>query len=200
MEREKFIELREKLINGSPKEKFAAENSLYKELLTLGKILLKKKNLDVCSNIQEEVLNTAIYKVFKNIETYNPEYMISTWFGTILKNELLDRWRMEEKRGNGKKDSIESYYKRESEESKGLDIADEFSCPANEMDRIILMEVLYKAMSSLNDRQRKILDLHIKGKTNSEIMEMTGWSKNYVGTNLFRAINTLKEIHRGPNC
>ncbi|MFN5182862.1 MAG: RNA polymerase sigma factor [Bacteroidota bacterium] len=200
MNQERFICLRESFLNGTAKEKWKAENSLYKELAILGKILLKKKNLEVDIDTQEEVLNTSIFKVFKNLQNYNPEYMISTWFGTILKNELMDRWRMEEKRGNGKKDSIERYYKGDSDDNNSLDIADDFSCPAYDMDKNTMIKVLYRTMSALNDSQRRILDLHIQGKSNSEIMDITGWNKNYVGTNLFRAINILKEIHSSPNC
>ena len=200
MRTETFLVLRNKVISGNAREKVLAENQLHSGLKRLGESLLKKKFVKLSEVILEESLNISIYKVFKRLESYNPDYTVSTWFGTILMNEIRDRIRVEDRRGRGKNDSIDKFYKSGDEESSTLDIADEFFCPSENFDKNVLWDALLRSMNLLNEVQRRILELHINGKTNSEIVELTGWNKNYVGTNLFRAIQKLKELYRDPHC
>ncbi|MFN6038381.1 MAG: sigma-70 family RNA polymerase sigma factor [Bacteroidota bacterium] len=200
MRTEKFLSLFDLYVNGNLKERFSAENELYRGFYNMGVNILNKKRFNIDEVSLEECLNTSILKVFNNYEGYNPNYAPSTWFETILGNEVRDRIRFEKRRGKGKKDSIDSFYKSEEDENNSLDLADDFYCPSIEIDRLVLRKILDKLMMELNEMQRRILRLHLEGKSNTEIVAITGRDKSYVGTNLFRAINKLKEINNNPTC
>lgn len=132
--------------------------------------------------VAEEVMQDAFFKIWKNMNSYDPEKgRLFTWMLNISRNLAIDKTRSKEIKKEQKSDQLEnSVHKIDRENHK------EFS-PEN----IGVKELL----DNLNPDQRKVVDLlYFQGYTQSEVAEEHEIPLGTVKTRLRIALKQLRKI------
>lgn len=127
------------------------------------------------SEMAKDAVQETFIRVYKQIESYNPELPFEPWFYRILTNECL------------------RLLKKETMLSK-------FEHPDLENDPTIAVES-FDELSSLNDTIQSLDDIHrvplilkyVKGFTEKEIANILQLNQNTVKSRLFKARKRLKE-------
>ena len=149
-------------------------------------------------NIEEDDLigscNIAFAKAVKN---YNPDKSKwATFFSKIMINEILQEKRILDKRI--KSVSMEEIIQGSCEEYKNVKIYDALIATedtVNEALYNIFKEEFSRISKMLTERKRKILKLHLSGKTYEDIGKEFNIGRNYVGKILRHSIEELKTLY-----
>ena len=132
--------------------------------------------------IAEEVMQDAFFRIWNNINSYNPEKgKLFTWMLNVSRNLAIDKTRSKEIKKERKSDHIEDSVHQVDRENY-----QEFS-----PDNIGVKELL----DNLNPDQRKVVDLlYFQGYTQSEVAEEHEIPLGTVKTRLRIALKQLRKI------
>jgi len=139
--------------------------------------------------LTEDIVSDVFLKVVSRISSFNSnKASFGTWIITIAWNTLTDFYRKS-------KPAV-------SIDDEGFP-ASVLAVDLDEQCRLIENEdrrELYKAMSTLNEKQRSVLALkYFSGFSNREISRMTGMKESTVSSLGVRAVNKLKSV-LGETC
>jgi RNA polymerase sigma factor (sigma-70 family) len=122
----------------------------------------------------KDAVQETFIRVYRQIDSYNPELPFDPWFYRILTNECL------------------RFLKKESSLSKfELDLENEPSLAEESFDHL---SDLYDTIQSLDDTHRiPIILKYVLGFTEKEIAGILGLNQNTVKSRLFKGRKRLKE-------
>nr|WP_255491539.1 RNA polymerase sigma factor [Hufsiella arboris] len=124
-----------------------------------------------------EILNDSFLKAFKNIEKYKYTMPFHSWFGKIISNTAIDRYRAELKHNR----------------TEEISFANEVLEESTVFDSIEYKELL-KLVQQLPVAYRTVFNLYaIDGYSHDEISKMLGISIGTSKSNLFKARHRLQK-------
>jgi RNA polymerase sigma-70 factor (ECF subfamily) len=138
------------------------------------------------SDEADEVLHNTLFKIFKGLDKYNPEYRFTTWIYTIAKNEaLLHQHNLKIQQATSLESMVRSPYIPDNTEKI--------------MENEISFETLYLAteleIKELPDGIEKsiIIDKELNHMKGHDIAEKYQMNLNTVKTKIRKARNTIKQ-------
>jgi RNA polymerase sigma-70 factor (ECF subfamily) len=138
----------------------------------------------------EDLAQEVFVKAYRRLDTYDPQWKLSSWLFKIAHNTTIDHLRR----------AVPETVPLESEEEDRADLsavlADEAAeSPAAAAERRDLARSLERAISRLRPEYRQaVLMFYAHGASYQEICEATGLPLGTVKTNLHRARKELAEI------
>ena len=169
------MEIKKEILEGCVKHDREAQHKLYKQcyLDLMGLCLRYTKS----KSEAEEVLNSAMLKVYTKIDTYNQQGDFGAWIRRIIVNTALD------------------YLKSEKRYSDYADIEDTALNETDHSEAPMESEYLLNMLKSLPILQNKVFNLYaIEGYSHKEIANMLQISEANSKWNLFTARKTLQEL------
>ncbi len=151
-------------------------------------------NYEISFDEKRDLLQHALIVAFKNMAFYKEEYQFTTWFGTILKNKVIDHLRKKNSFWSKNVKSLESYYLNNNNGYSPMRVQDDSSCPLEKMNTVELYTRLEKCIALVkNDKKRRILEMYfIEGKGNSEIIIELKEKKQMVNVTIHRFREKMK--------
>ena len=137
-------------------------------------LILKSLNL----NTQDEDLySIGMIGVVKAVNTFNPDKGVkfSTYATPIIRNEILMTFR--------KKRIIPAFSLDESYNlgnGESIDFSEMIADSSRFEEEVIADIQMERMLSTLSDREKKIVSLSMDGKTQKEIAEILGLSQSYI--------------------
>jgi len=123
----------------------------------------------------KDAVQETFIRVYRQIESYNPNFPFDPWFYRILTNECM------------------RLLKKESSYSK-FELPDLENAPSLVEESFDSISDLYDAIQSLDDAHRIPLILkYVKEFTEKEIAEILGLNQNTVKSRLFKGRKRLKD-------
>lgn len=137
-------------------------------------IVLKSLNLNP---LDEDLFSTGLVGVVKAVNTFNPDkgFTFSAYATQIIQNEILMTFR--------KKRIIPAFSLDEPRDlgnGESVDFSETIADNRRSEEEVIAEMQLEQFVSSLNEREKKIIDLSMQDKTQAEIAEICGLSRSYV--------------------
>ena len=147
--------------------------------LVYGMIFARIKDISMADDIVSEIF----MKVALNLDKHDKKFAFSTWLFTIARNTLADYYRRQIRR---LEDSWDEFLEREAP------ISDQ---PEEKLLSSERTKDLLRAMSKLDERQRRIIELkYWSERSNVEIAEILGLSANNVGFIHYQAMKRLRDM------
>jgi len=164
--------MRNKLDMKSLKEEFLEILSNYQGILHKVNIIYFRNKSDREDNFQE-----IIYQLWKSFPRLQNKNSIGSWIYAVSINTSISKIRKE----------LHIEYREKLPESiDKIDIIEELS--SNEAS-----QMLFQAISNLNEIDKAIMLLYLEEKSYEEIAEIIGISKSNVGVRIIRAKELLKQ-------
>lgn len=165
----------DQLVTGCKKGDRAAQEKLYK--FFYGKMMGVCMRYANCRDEAAAILNTGFYKVFKKIDTYQPEQgQLEAWICRIMINTAIDHYRKEMRKGR----------------TVDITAAQYAESPALAMDQL-QAEDLLALIQELTPGYRTVFNLYaIEGYSHKEIAERLGISEGTSKSNLAKARKKLQ--------
>ena len=176
MDKDYYNKLAELAINDD--EAFA---ELYEKYFPLvyGMIFARLKDVTAADDVVSEIF----MKVALNLDSHDKKYAFSTWLFTIARNTLADYYRRQIRRFE---ESWDEFLEREAPISEQ---------PEEKLLASERTEKLLRAMSKLDERQRRIIELKYWSElSNVEIAEILGLSASNVGFIHYQAMKRLRAM------
>ena len=130
------------------------------------------------SDVAEDIVSDVFLKAYKNFDSYNEKFALSTWLYTIAKNTLIDHYR------KGK----------ETVDIDGLEIGDTTDPLYVLIDQDISLSEVERAIEALPEKQREYIDKQFfKGYTSAEIAETENSSPEAVRKQVSRGVAALRD-------
>lgn len=138
----------------------------------------------------EDVSQDVFVSVFKNIDGFRGESLLSTWVFRIAANHCRNRLRYLSRRNHGRNSSLDDHYETEVHEPLGQ--------PVPRPDRMAearqLETAIAQALASLEEDQRLIVILRdVEHLSYAEIGEILELPEGTVKSRLFRARLALRD-------
>lgn len=132
----------------------------------------------------DDVTSITFMKMNENLESYDPtKAAFSTWLFRIANNALIDHTRRHEKKNETEWDDLLDPAAPEREEPESVMMSGETS------------RELLAALSKLNERERRIVELKFWGDLDTrEIAEILSMTEGNVRVTLHRTLGKLKNI------
>ncbi len=132
----------------------------------------------------EDILQETFLSIFSNIATFKGESKVETWATRILINTILQKFNRDKK------------YAFSDVEDEVIEDKGNFSVT----DSNLLHEELIQLVNKLSDSKKIIFNLYvIEGYSHKEIAELLNITESTSKTQLFRAKETLIELHKKMN-
>jgi len=129
------------------------------------------------SDVAEDIVSDVFLKAYKNFDSYDDTFAISTWLYTIARNTLIDHYRKE----------------KETVDIEGLEVGDTTDPLYVLIDRDISLSEVELAIEALPEKQREYIDKQFfKGYTSAEIAELEETSPEAVRKQVSRGVATLR--------
>ena len=176
MDKDYYNKLAELAINDDE-----AFTELYEKYFPLvyGMIFARLKDVTAADDVVSEIF----MKVALNLDSHDKKYAFSTWLFTIARNTLADYYRRQIRRFE---ESWDEFLEREAP------ISDQ---PEEKLLASERTEKLLRAMSKLDERQRRIIELKYWSElSNVEIAEILGLSASNVGFIHYQAMKRLRAM------
>ena len=176
MDKDYYNKLAELAINDDE-----AFTELYEKYFPLvyGMIFARLKDVTAADDVVSEIF----MKVALNLDSHDKKYAFSTWLFTIARNTLADYYRRQIRRFE---ESWDAFLEREAPISEQ---------PEEKLLASERTEKLLRAMSKLDDRQRRIIELKYWSElSNVEISEILGLSASNVGFIHYQAMKRLRAM------
>ena len=176
MDKDYYNKLAELAINDDE-----AFTELYEKYFPLvyGMIFARLKDVTAADDVVSEIF----MKVALNLDKHDKKYAFSTWLFTIARNTLADYYRRQIRRFE---ESWDAFLEREAP------ISDQ---PEEKLLASERTEKLLRAMSKLDERQRRIIELKYWSElSNVEIAEILGLSASNVGFIHYQAMKRLRAM------
>lgn len=137
-------------------------------------IVLKSLNINP---LDEDLFSMGIVGVVKAVNTFNPDkgFALSTYAKTIIRNEILMTFR---KKRITPVFSLDEPYQLEN--GKSVDFSEMIADSSRFEEEVIADIQMERMLSTLSDREKKIVSLSVDGKTQREIAEILGLSQSYI--------------------
>ena len=154
---------------------------LYEKFFPLVYGMIFNRIKDVSAS--DDVVSEIFFKVSQNLHTYNDKYNFSAWLFAIATNTLINHFRKENRR-------------REESWAEFFDSP----APSNDQPEEKLLSderkaTLLRAVDSLTDRQKKIIELkYFFELSNVNIAEILGINASNVGYIHYQAIKKLRQL------
>lgn len=130
------------------------------------------------ADIAEDIVSDVFLKAYKNFDSYNEKFALSTWLYTIAKNTLIDHYRKV----------------KETTDIDGLEIGDATDPLYMLIDQDISLSEVEHAIEALPEKQREYINKQFfKGYTSVEIAESEKTSPEAVRKQVSRAIRALRD-------
>lgn len=130
------------------------------------------------ADVAEDIVSDVFLKAYKNFDSYNDKYALSTWLYTIAKNTLIDHYR------KGK----------ETVDIDGLEIGDTADPLYVLIDQDISLPEVKRAIESLPEKQKEYIEMQFfKGFTSAEIAESEKMKPEAVRKQVSRGMATLRD-------
>ena len=147
--------------------------------LVYGMIFAQLKDVAAADDVVSEVF----MKVALNLGKHDKKYAFSTWLFTIARNTLTDYYRRQIRRFE---ESWDEFLEREAPISEQ---------PEEKLLASAQTEDLLRAVSKLDERQRRIIELKYWSElSNVEIAEILNLSASNVGFIHYQAMKRLREL------
>ena len=132
----------------------------------------------------DDVTSITFMKMNENLESYDPtKAAFSTWLFRIANNALIDHTRRHENKNETEWDDLLDPAAPEREEPESVMMSNETS------------RELLAALSKLNERERRIVELKFWGDMDTrEIAEILSMTEGNVRVTLHRTLSKLKNI------
>ena len=176
MDKDYYNKLAELAINDDE-----AFTELYEKYFPLvyGMIFARLKDVTAADDVVSEIF----MKVALNLDSHDKKYAFSTWLFTIARNTLADYYRRQIRRFE---ESWDAFLEREAPISEQ---------PEEKLLASERTEKLLRAMSKLDERQRRIIELKYWSElSNVEIAEILGLSASNVGFIHYQAMKRLRAM------
>ena len=176
MDKDYYNKLAELAINDDE-----AFTELYEKYFPLvyGMIFARLKDVTAADDVVSEIF----MKVALNLDSHDKKYAFSTWLFTIARNTLADYYRRQIRRFE---ESWDEFLEREAPISEQ---------PEEKLLASERTEELLRAMSKLDERQRRIIELKYWSElSNVEIAEILGLSASNVGFIHYQAMKRLRAM------
>ena len=176
MDKDYYNKLAELAINDDE-----AFTELYEKYFPLvyGMIFARLKDVTAADDVVSEIF----MKVALNLDSHDKKYAFSTWLFTIARNTLADYYRRQIRRFE---ESWDAFLEREAPISEQ---------PEEKLLASERTEELLRAMSKLDERQRRIIELKYWSElSNVEIAEILGLSASNVGFIHYQAMKRLRAM------
>ena len=133
----------------------------------------------------EDITQEVFVRVWKNIKKFDQKRSFKPWIFQIAKNASIDFLR--------KKKSI-PFSSFENEKGQNILTESMAAAPANLIESLSDKKVLAAAMQTLNEKERKIINLrHADGMSFKEIAETFNESINTIKSRYRRTLSILRE-------
>lgn len=152
---------------------YAKEQVILNNIGMVG-IVLKSLNINP---LDEDLFSIGIVGVVKAVNTFNPdkEFALSTYAKTIIRNEILMTFR---KKRITPAFSLDEPYQLEN--GKSVDFSEMIADSSRFEEEVIADIQMERMLSTLSDREKKIISFSMDGKTQREIAEILGVSQSYI--------------------
>ncbi len=163
-----------KLLNSCKKGRRKAQEKLYKQFYSYGISICLRYAYSRDEAV--EILNDSFFKVFKNIEQYNPEIPFTAWLRKIIINTSIDYYR--------------KYKKLQS--INNIDIQDIELADCNTVEKFNI-EDIGLLLNQLPENYRLVFNLYeIDGYKHAEIAQKLNIAESSSRTMLTRAKKILR--------
>jgi RNA polymerase sigma-70 factor (ECF subfamily) len=122
------------------------------------------------------IINGAVWNAISALETFKGDSKVSTWFQTIINNEITDFLRTRE--GNVTS-TIEG-------------LQDELSS-SEDLDQTIINREMLRELDCLSEEEKQALELTVEGYSREEVARLTGVTERTAKDRLERAREKLRE-------
>jgi RNA polymerase sigma-70 factor (ECF subfamily) len=130
------------------------------------------------TDVAEDIVSDVFLKAYKNFDSYNEQYAVSTWLYTIAKNTLIDHYRKN-------KDTVNI---------DDLEIGDTTDPLYVLIDRDISLSEVEQAIADLPTKQREYITRQFfQGQTAASIAEAENVSPESVRKQVSRGIAALRD-------
>lgn len=166
------------LISRSAKGEIRAQEMLYRRYFSFGMSVCVRYTGD--EHEAMEIVNDSYMKVLEKIDEFDTSKPFRPWYGKILVNSAIDK------------------YRREKKHSLHLDISDIAATEEREpeIDAELSAADILNLFSHLPEQYRLIFNLsEIEGYTHEEIGNMLGITASTSRANLTRARKMLRELY-----
>lgn len=133
----------------------------------------------------EDMVQEAMMKAFAHYSEYDEKYKISTWFHQILRNTVMDHFKVEERaKGHFQeyftwKETKDPFYSMELTEEEA--VLQDFS------------EKLPSLLRTLTPVDQTIIQMYMAGETQNIIAQTIGTSRGAIAQRITRICRKLKE-------
>jgi len=166
----------QQLIKGCIKEDRKCQKLLYKGFYGFSMAICLRYTGD--RDEAAEVLNQGFFKVFKNIDRYDPDRPFKAWLGKIMMNVSIDHYRA----------NLKMAYTEDLDSAEGVSDGDYSDKNLNYNDLLAMVQKLPQAY-------RTVFNLFaIDGYSHDEIAEMLNINAGTSKSNLFKARQKLKQM------
>jgi len=167
------------LITGCAKGDIRAQEGLYRRYFSFAMSVSIRYTCD--EHEAMEIVNDSFMKVLEKIGGFDTERPFRPWYGRILVNSAIDKYRREQKHSMHKSiDDVMATEETEPEIEAELSAAD-----------------ILSLFSHLPDQYRITFNLsEIEGYSHDEIADMLGITSSTSRANLSRARKMLKELYK----
>lgn len=188
MTQQEFMQYRNKFLQDGGG---MASVQLFNGLMDFGMKFIHR--YEISYDQKRELLQIALIKAFENMSYYNANYMFTTWFGTILKNKVIDHLRSN--KTSNSKNVVRIEFSSDGEKDFApMSIPDSGSSPDGKLCAQEIHEILEKWIAlEKSETKRRILEMYfLEGRGNSEIMKELNANKQMVNMSIHRFREKMK--------
>lgn len=139
----------------------------------------------------EDVVQEAVIKAYRNLQSFRGEARFSTWLTTITLNEARSRLRRSKEDLH---DSLDDHGEESGDYTPAV-LADWRHIPSEELERKELRQLLQQAMAQLCAEHREVLILRdVRGLSVAETAAATGVNEGLVKVRLHRARLSMQKL------
>ena len=156
------------------------QHILLEETIESHKGIIHKIARSYCQDIEsrKDLIQEILVQIWKSLNSYNPEYKMSTWIYRIALNVAISFRNKEVRR------------KKQKEDYRYLQIIDYESL--SELEPNSDYELLQTCIATIKEVDKALIILHLEGHDNQEIAQIMGISVSNVSTRLYRIKNRLQ--------
>ncbi|MGE0784802.1 MAG: sigma-70 family RNA polymerase sigma factor [Sandaracinaceae bacterium] len=142
----------------------------------------------------EDLAQEVFITVFKKIDGFRGESLLSTWLYRVATNQAKNRIKYLQRRARGKKKEFDEVAEHDAVESATMNPAGAPARPDQMVEAYQKERILKVAIDSLDDEHKTLIVLRdIENLTYEEIQSITGLAEGTVKSRLHRARHALRD-------
>lgn len=157
--------------------------TFFQEILQAHKGIIYKVANSYCEDDEnrKDLIQEIIIQLWRSLDSYNPEFKLSTWIYRIALNVSISFYRIERKRSVVHKGL-----------SEDLLVFEKIEVKAEIDDSQQKVDLLFKFIRELKEIDRALILLYLEDKSHQEISEIMGLSTTNISSRVHRIKNKLR--------